>query len=456
MTTTTFEMPAASSDPAVASRTGHWLRALRHRNFRLFFFGQGVSLIGTWMQQTALAWLVLRLTNDPFLMGLNTFVGQIPSLLFMPLAGVLVDRWSRLPFVIVTQTLAMIQAFVLAGLVLFDMADIWHLMGLAFGLGCVNAFDMPARQALLPEMLDVREDLSNAIALNSSLFNAARLVGPALAGLLADLGPAGEGWCFFLNAVSFLAVLAALFSIKVHHSIPARSHAAPVLAGILEGVAFAWRLPALRGVLILVAVLGFVAMPYTVLVPIFAKEVLQGGASTYGTMLTVSGVGALIGALYLAGRASIRGSASRIAVAGVASSVALAAFASCNDFQWALAIIFVVGLCLMLMLVSCNIIVQTIVPDAMRGRIMSLYNLAFMGMTPFGGLLAGWIAKGWGPRPAGLCCAAGCLFGTLLFLPSLGAVRAAIRSHLAGRPIPGMDPLPETDPPAPMEELTHV
>jgi MFS family permease len=433
----------------------HWLRALRHRNYRLYFIGQGVSLIGTWMQQTALAWLVLRLTDDAFLMGLNTFVGQIPSFLFMPLAGVLVDRWDRLALVKITQALAMVQAFILAALVLFDMVGIWDLMVLAFGLGCVNAFDMPARQALLPEMLEQREDLPNAIALNSSLFNAARLVGPALAGILADFGPAGEGWCFFVNALSFAAVLAALLSIKVQTSLP-HAHAAPVLEGLRQGVSYAWQQPPLRAILLLVATLGLVAMPYAVLVPLFARNILGGGASAYGLLMTASGVGALCGAIYLAARATIRGSASRIAVTGVAAAAALAAFAQCNDFRWALVLLFLMSMNVMLTMVSCQTIVQAIVPDAMRGRILSLYNVAFMGMSPFGGLLVGRLAKDWGPRPACLCCAAGCLLGTLLFVPSLRAVRAAIRAHLAGTPPPQLAVgLPNEDTTM-AEELHHV
>jgi MFS family permease len=451
-------MPQPTENPLAPTRRSHWLRALRHSNFRLFFIGQGVSLMGTWMQQTALAWLVFRLTEEPFLMGLNTFMGQIPSLVLMPLAGVLVDRWNRLPLVLVTQALSMVQAFILAGIVLFDLVDIWHLMALAFGLGCVNAFDMPARQALIPAMLEEPDDLSNAIALNSSLFNAARLVGPALAGQLARLGPAGEGYCFLLNALSFLAVLVALSTMRIARK-PVVAKPAPVLDGLLEGMRFARRQPALLGVLLLVAALGFVAMPYTVVLPVIARDVLKGDVGTYSTLVTASGVGALAGAVYLAGRTSIRGAASRIAVSGVAGSLSLAIFSQCSSVPAALALIFFVSLCMMMTAVSCNTIVQTIVPDAMRGRILSMYNLAFMGLTPFGALIIGTVASHAGARRAALCCAAGCLLGTLSFLPFLKAVRSAIRAHLAGRPLDGTaakEPKGSLADSGVIEELHHV
>jgi MFS family permease len=407
------------------------LRALGHRNYRRYFVGQGVSLIGTWMQQTALTWLVYRLTDDAFLVGLNTFAGQIPTLLLLPVAGVLADRLQLLRLVITTQTLAMVQAFILAALVLFYVTNIWLLMALAFGLGCVNAFDLPARQALLPDLLDSREDLANAIALNSSLFNAARLVGPALAGMVVSLGHNGEGWCFLLNALSFLAVLVSLTTITVR-SAPALPQPAPVMHGFWEGLRFVATHKPIRAVVMLVAIIGFVGMPYTVLMPLFAGQVLHGNSRTYGLLLTASGLGALGGAIYLANRVSIRGSASRIVVAGVLGAASMAAFALSDNFALSLALAVLIGATLMLVFVSCNSIVQSIVPDAMRGRVMSLYTLAFMGLTPFGALVGGSVATAWGPTTAMLGCAVGCLVGALLFVPQLAVVRAAIRAHVAG------------------------
>ncbi|HYV39346.1 MAG TPA: MFS transporter [Gemmataceae bacterium] len=410
------------------------LRALSHGNYRRFFIGQGVSLLGTWMQLTALPWLVYRLTKDPFLVGLNNFASNIPWLLLLPVAGVFLDRWNLLRMVMVTQALAMVQAFILAGLVLFGAADIWQLIVLSLSLGCVNAFDLPARQAMLPELLETREDLSNAIALNSSLFNAARLVGPALAGLLSSFGSVGEGWCFLLNAVSFLAVLISLTTITVKPPL-VRPEVSPFFEGLAEGLRYVWGHPPIRAVLVLVAIVGFVAMPYTVLIPIFAGDVLQGDPQTYGWLLAASGFGALIGALYLASRPNIRGSASRIVVTGLIAAASMTAFAFSQNIALSMVLMLLSGMNVMLMLVSCNTLVQTIVPDDMRGRAMSLYSMAFMGLTPFGHLIGGWIASRWDPTTAMLICATGCLAGSVWFVPYLGVVRAAIREHVRPKTI---------------------
>jgi MFS family permease len=432
--------------PGTSKLPPNWLRSLRHRNFRRFFLGQGVSLLGTWMQQTALAWLVYRLTLSPFLQGVNSFVGQVPSLLLLPLAGVLVDRWNRLRLVRITQTLAMLQAFLLAVLVFCQVEEIWHVMVLAFALGCINAFDMPARQAMLPEMLESREDLSNAIALNSSLFNAARLVGPALAGLMAGLGTVGEAWCFLLNGVSFLAVLVSLATMQLSRTAPIARPVA-VVEGLREGLDFVRGHTPLRAILLLVATVGFLGMPYAILLPQFAHKVHGGGAETYGLLLTASGCGALGGAVYLASRSSIRGSASRIAVTGVLLALSLAGFAVSNSFSLSLVLVLAVGANMMLTMVTCNTIVQNIVPDDKRGRIMSLFTLAFMGLTPFGGLIVGGLAELWTPTAAALVAAGGCLLGALAFVPALGAVRAAIRAHLESeKPPPAVVELSEEVP----------
>jgi MFS family permease len=410
-------------------------RALQHANYRRYFLGQGVSLLGTWMQTTAMAWLVYRLTGSSFLNGVNTFAGQIPWLLLLPVAGVVLDRCNRLHLVRVTQALSMIQAALLAGLVLLGLIEIWHVMLLAFGLGCVNAFDLPARQALLPELLDRREDLSNAIALNSSVFNAARLVGPACAGLLVELGDAGqgEGWCFLLNAFSFLAVLVALaFVTAMPRPI---AHPGPMFTILGEGLRFALGQPAMRALLVLAAIFGFVGMPYTVLVPVFAKEVLEGGPQSYGLLLTASGLGALVGAIYLASRPSLRGSASRIAVSGFVVAGCFAAFALSRHFVLSLALLTLAGMAMMLAIVSCNTIVQTLVPDEMRGRVMSLYNLALLGLTPLGSLVVGGVAERFSPAVGMLLCAGGCLGGAMLFVTSLPAIRAAIRAHTAAEKV---------------------
>jgi MFS family permease len=418
----------ANEDGSLRPRR-NWVRSLRHRNFRRFFLGQGVSLVGTWMQQTALAWLVYRLTENPFLQGVNNFANQIPSLLLLPLAGVLVDRWNRLRLVRITQTLAMLQAFLLAALVFWDIIEIWQLMLLSFVLGSINAFDMPARQAMLPQMLESKEDLSNAIALNSSLFNGARLVGPAVAGLMAGLGRTGEAWCFLLNGISFLAVLLSLATIHLAKT-PQAAQPRAVLEGLREGLNYVRGHRPIRAILVLTAAVGFFAMPYAVLLPQFAGQVLGGGAASYGLLLTASGCGALAGGVYLAARSTMRGSASRIVVTGVLLAASLAAFALSNDFTLSMVLVLAVGANMMLTMVTCNTIVQNIVPDDKRGRIMSLYSLAFLGLTPFGGLIVGGVAQWWGPTVAMLGAAAGCLLGAVLFLPALPAVRAAIRAHV--------------------------
>jgi MFS family permease len=424
-TMTNFDGP-----PAPPRQRRGVLRALGHANYRLFFIGQGVSLLGTWMQQTAMAWFVYRLTNDRFLLGLNTFASQIPSLLLLPVAGVLLDRWNLLNLVRITQVLAMLQAFILAALVLLGWVEIWHVLVLAFGLGCVNAFDLPARQALLPELLDSKDDLSNAIALNSSLFNAARLIGPALAGQMVKLVPDGEGWCFLLNGLSFLAVLASLAWVRIVHTRPPQQ---PLLEGLRDGLKYALGHRPIRAVLLMVAIVGFAGMPYTVLVPIYARDVLHGEADMYGLLLTASGLGALAGAVYLAGRPNIRGSASRIVVAGSIAAVALALFALTDNVLLSLGLILLVGMNMMLAVVSCNTIVQSIIPDDKRGRVMSLYSLSFLGFTPFGCLIAGAVAENVNPELAMQLCAFGSAVGIALFVPAVPAIRAAIRAHLASQ-----------------------
>jgi MFS family permease len=404
-----------------------WMRSLRHRNFRLYFLGQGVSLLGTWMQQTAMAWLVFRLTANEFLMGVNYFAGQIPSLVLLPVVGVLVDRWNRWRVVCITQTLAMLLAFLLAGLVFVDVIVIWQVNILAFALGCVNAFDLPARQALLPRMLDSKEDLSNAIALNSSVFNGARLVGPALAGLFVKLGNTGEAWCFLLNGVSFLAVLLSLAIMRVPRA-PALARPGAVLEGFRDGWRYTMGHRPIRALLVLVATLGGLVMPYAVLLPKIASDVLHSG-----------------GTIYLASRPTIRGSASRIMLSSFLLAGCLAGFALSRDLALSLVFLTLVGANLMLVMVSCNTIVQSIVPDDKRGRVMSLYTLAFLGLTPFGGLLVGGIGWWWGSTVAVLGSAAGAVLAGLTFLPALPVVRAAIRAHLNSQQQPVPVPVPVAD-----------
>jgi MFS family permease len=396
-------------------------RALRHRNFRLYFGGQGLSLLGTWMQQVAQGWLVYRLTGRMDLMGLVTFASQIPSFLLLPLVGVVLDRWDRHRLVVTTQALAMAQALLLAVLTLTGLLALWQLVVLAIFLGCVNAFDLPARQAFLPALVPDRADLGNAIALHSSIYNGARLLGPALAGWLLELSApgTGEGICFLLNGLSFLAVLLALLSINVA-SRPQEASPAPVFAGLTEGVQYVMKAAPIRTIVLFVGWIGFIGMPYMLLLPVFADQVLGGGAETYGLLMTASGVGALCGAIFLATRHPHSAARTRIVATCTLLGAALISLSLVREIYLAIPLLMLIGSGMMLTMVSCNTIVQTLVPDEKRGRVMSLYNLAFMGMTPFGCLLAGGLAEELGATATLLICGGGCLLGAVCFACTLG------------------------------------
>jgi MFS family permease len=419
-------------------------RSLQHRNFRLFFIGQGISVIGTWMQQLAMGWLVFRLTGDAFLMGMVTFAAQIPCSVLMPFVGVFIDRWDRHRVVIVTQSLALVQALVLALLVMFDLIVYWQLIMLSVFSGCINAVDMPARQAFLPEMLTTKDDLSNAIALNSSLFNGARLLGPALATALIYF--VGEATCFLLNAISYVAVVAALLAMKLP---PRRRpvHVTHPVRGLQEGFRYVFGFPPIRSLILLVAMLSFVAVPYSVLMPLFADQILGGGVGTFGLLTTAAGVGALTGAIYMAWRTSVVGLGSRIVLAGTLAGLALLAFSTSHRLGLSLGLLPLVGLGLMVTLAGCNTILQTLVEDDMRGRVMSMYTLAFMGTAPFGSLLAGGLATWKGPQTTVFVSGIACLVGTFLFARRLGALRAMVRPIYVRKGIvPAATPALETAP----------
>jgi MFS family permease len=380
------------------------VRALGHRNFRLFFLGQGVSLIGTWMQQVALTWLVYRLSDSPVLLGVVAFCGQVPTLVLAPLAGVLVDRTNRRRLILVTQSLAMLQALLLAYLTWTGAIAVWHTLVLGLFLGVVSIFDIAARQVFLSEMLDTREDLPNAIALNSSLVNGARLVGPALAGLV--IGLVGEASCFFLNALSYLAVLAALAAMRIDRPPPRQRRS--VLHELREGMVYAFHFPPIRVILTLVAIISLAGASFSVLLPVLVTKALGGGAAGLGNLMAASGLGALTAALYLASRSTVRGLGPRIALAGAALGGALLALASVQHFVPALAVAFTAGFALMALTTACNTVLQTIVEEDKRGRVMSLYAMAFLGAMPLGSLLAGSLADAIGMpstlRLGGLAC----------------------------------------------------
>src|SRR4051812_37574457 len=281
------------------------LRALGHRNYKLFFSGQSVSLIGTWMTRIATSWLVYRLTGSALLLGVVGFAGQIPSFLLAPFAGVLVDRWNRHRLLVATQVLALLQSLALAILALVGIVQIWHVIALSIFQGLINAFDMPARQAFVVEMVEKREDLANAIALNSSMVNAARLLGPSIGGVI--IAAVGEGWCFMLDAISYLAVIASLLAMKITPRMTQQIKGARMLQQLYEGWKYASGFAPIRKVLLLLALVSLVGMPYTVLMPVFANKLLEGGPNTLGQLMAASGVGALAGAMLLAARKSVLG-----------------------------------------------------------------------------------------------------------------------------------------------------
>ncbi|HEX9078235.1 MAG TPA: MFS transporter [Desulfuromonadaceae bacterium] len=403
----------------------HLLRALRSRNYRLFVAGQSVSLVGTWMQQVAMSWLVYRLTNSAMLLGVVGFASQIPTFLISPVAGVLADRWDRRRLLIATQTLAMFQALLLALIVLTGVVQVWQIIVLSLVLGGVNALDIPIRQSFVVEMVEHREDLGNAIALNSSMVNGARLIGPSIAGLL--VASVGEGICFLLNAVSYLAVIVALAAMRVphrsRHSHPSRH----ILHELREGFAYAYEFGPIRSILLLIALVSLVGMPYAVLVPVFAKDILHGGAHTFGFLMTAAGSGALAGTLYLASRRSVLGLGRVIVAATIFFAAGIASFALSGSFPLSLAALALAGFGAMTLVASCNTVLQTILDEDKRGRVMSFFTMAFIGMAPFGSLGAGAMAGMIGPRHTLLIGALGCLVGAALFARYLPRIREKVR-----------------------------
>jgi len=399
-------------------------RSLRYRNFRLFFAGQSLSLIGTWMQNVAMSWLVYRLTGSAFILGLVSFANQIPILLLSPVAGVLADRRSRRRIILTTQSLAMVQSLALATLALSGAIQVWHVLLLAVFLGTVNAFDIPARQAFLVQLVHGPEDLANAIALNSSMFNAARLVGPAVAGVL--IGLIGEGYVLLINGVSYVFVLSALLAMRVTTP-PLRRRRAPALLQVVQGFRYATRFTPIRALLTLLAVINLVAIPYIVLLPIFATEVLGGDARTLGFLMSAAGSGALAGALFLAARTSVRGLGRLITVCTLLLGTAMIGFGLSRLQPLSLALLLVVGFAVMIQTAGCNTIIQTIVQERLRGRVMSLYSMFTIGTAPLGSLAAGAIASRIG-APATVTLGGIATIGTSIwFTTRLPALRASIR-----------------------------
>lgn len=391
-------------------------RSLWHRNYRLFFAGQCISLTGTWIQQMAMVWLVYSLTKSPLLMGIITFVNFIPSFFVSPFAGVWIDRVNQYRLLILTQTLFMIQSFILAALALTGHVRVWHIIILGTLVGITNAIDMPLRQAFVVKLIEKSEDLGNAISLNSSSFNFARLVGPAIAGML--IASVGEGICFLINAISYIAVIIALFAMKIN-IVPIQKKAANVIEQIKEGIKYSFESDQIRIILVYLAIASAVGMSFPVLMPIFAKEILHGGAQTLGFLMSSSGVGSLFGALYLATKKSILDLEIWVFIASLLFGFGLLALAFEHKLLLSLIILFMVGFGMVVIISACNTLVQHFVDDDKRGRVMSLYTMAFLGTAPIGSLLGGAIAEKIGVPDTFFLCGLAIILSALVFRTKL-------------------------------------
>jgi MFS family permease len=399
-------------------------RALKHRNFRLFVGGQSISLIGTWMQRTAMSWLVYRLTGSTVLLGMVVFADQIPTFFLSPLAGVYIDRWNRHRVLIVTQALSLLQALVVAVLILTDTIAVWHIIVLSLFLGTVNAFDMPTRQAFVVKMVEDRTDLANAIALNSTMVHVARMLGPSAAGIL--VGAFGEGVCFLINAASYLAVICSLLLMNTTHVEPIGKQV-EVFEGLKEGFRYAFGFAPIRAILLLIAWISLLGMPYMVLMPVFARDILQGGPRTLGFLMGSSGAGALMAALYLASQRSVLGLGRKIAMACALLGLSVTAFSLSRSFWLSAGLLFVAGFGTIVQIVSSNTILQTLVDEDKRGRVMSLFTMSFMGMVPFGALLEGSLASHLGAPHTLLVNSACCLLAAAVFARQLRSLRKVTR-----------------------------
>ncbi len=400
------------------------LRAFRHRNYRLFFGGQSVSLVGTWITRIATSWLVYRLTGSELLLGLVGFCGQIPLLVLTPLAGVLVDRWNRHRILVVAQILSALQSLALAVLALTNIITVAEVMALQVVQGIISSFEIPARQAFVVEMVEDRADLPNAIALNSSMFNASRIIGPSIGGLL--IAAVGEGWCFMIDAISYTAVIVSLLAMRMTHA-PRIRPQTQMTEELRSGVAFVFGFPPVRTMLTLVALVGTMAVPYQILMPVIASRVLHGGPHTLGALMTAVGAGALLGTIYLASRHTVLGLGKVIMVAAFALSAALIGFSFSHNIWISLVLLLIVGAGIQLQSSSTNTVLQTVVSEEMRGRVMAFYAVAVLGGQPIGSLIAGIMADRIGTQQTILFGALLCLIGAAWFAARRAALAALIR-----------------------------
>jgi len=400
------------------------LRGFQHRNFRLFFIGQTLTMIGTWMQYIAISWLIYRLTGSAFMLGMTGFALQIPILLVSPFAGVWVDRFDRRKLLMLTQALALAQALVLAALTVSGLIQVWHVLVISLFLGTVNAFANPTRGTFLLEMVESRENLPNAIALNSLIMNSARFVGPSIAG--AVLAFAGEGWCFLLNAFSYLALIVALLMMRVK---PAATRAmnAHWFEDLKQGFRYAFGFLPSRYLLLLVAAVSMTTSPYQHMMPIFAGEVFGGDARTLGLLISGAGMGAFAGTAYLAGRTSLRGLSRIILIAGFSAGLGLMLFSQSRLLWLSLLLMLPIGFGLIVTATSTNTILQTIADEGTRGRVVSIYHMCFLGTPPLGNFIAGSVASRIGAPLTLLIFGALCTVAAFAFALQIETWRAAIR-----------------------------
>jgi MFS family permease len=418
------------------------LRALHSRNYRLFVVGQLISLVGTWMQSVAQSWLIYRLTGSAALLGLIGFAGQIPIFVLAPLGGLLADRLNRHRVLIATQSIMMVLAFALAAVTLGGIVREWHIFVLASLLGVVNAFDIPTRQAFLAETVS-RDDIGNAIALNSSMLNGARIVGPAIAGII--VAAFGEGWCFLLNAISYLAVIGALLMMHVDQ-VPHPGAHVSAWESIIEGFVYSWKTRPVRALLLLLGLVSLMGMPYSVLMPVIASSVLGGGPNAYGLLLAASGVGALAGAALLTLRKSVRGLGRWVAVSAVSFGLALIAFSFSRVLWISTALLIPAGFFMMVEMAASNTLIQSMIPNRLRGRVMSVYSMMFMGMAPMGALVAGALAA---PLGAPITVAIGgaiCAVGGVVFGAGLPHLRGPARELIVAQQLSAGSPADEATP----------
>jgi MFS family permease len=414
----------------------HFFRAFRHRNYQLFFSGQLISLSGTWMQSVAESWLVYRLTRSSVLLGVAAFCSQIPVFLLAPIGGTVADRANRHRIMVTTQSISMALPLILSALTLSGRVQVWHVFTLATCLGIVNAFDIPARQAFVVEMVG-REDLLNAIALNSSMVNGARVVGPAVAGIL--VAAVGEGWCFLLNGISYTAVIAGLLMMEVPKSRLERRPHSP-FRDTVEGFRFVARTAPVRALLLLLGIMSFAGMPYAVLMPVFARSILHGGARELGTLMAASGIGALGGALSLAARRHVHGLGRWIAISAGCFGIALGLFSLSRTFWLSVVLLVPVGASMMVEMAASNTLIQAMVPNALRGRVMAVYSTMLLGMAPFGGLWAGYVAERMGAPATVAIGGAICIVAAIVFRVYLPAMRGEARELIVAQGLAAGDP----------------